>query len=127
MVFAVTFGKPVTGVDATDFAIAKTGTVATSSPVTVTPVSSTVFNVAVSGITGEGSLGLNVVNDATIRDGAANPLVASFTGKTYLIDDDFAAPVITLSGSSESETDDKSQIFKWSVGDVSGSPQRALP
>ncbi len=61
--FTVTFSEPVTGVDATDFQLAKTGTVATALT-QVTPVSSAVYTVTVSGVTGNGTLGLDVLNNS---------------------------------------------------------------
>jgi hypothetical protein len=83
--FTATFSEAVTGVDLADFTLAITGTtVATITQVTA--VSSSVYTVTVSGITGAGTLGLNLVDNGTIRDLAANPLVnpsaaASFTKK----------------------------------------------
>jgi FG-GAP-like repeat/FG-GAP repeat len=80
--FTVTFSKPVVGVDTTAFTLATTGTVA-SALLQVTPVSATVYTVTVSGITGSGTLGLNLVDNNTIHDLAGNPLaqgsgIASF-------------------------------------------------
>ena len=40
----------------------------------VTPVSGSVYTVTVSGITGNGTLGLNLVDNGSIRDLAGNPL-----------------------------------------------------
>jgi hypothetical protein len=83
--FTITFSKPVTGVDATDFQPVATGTVATALT-QVTPVSGSVYTVTVSGITGNGTLGLNVVNNSNIRDLAGNSFAqgnstpASFLG-----------------------------------------------
>ena len=83
--FTATFSEAVTGVDLADFILAITGT--TAATITqVTAVSSSVYTVTVSGITGAGTLGLNLVDNGTIRDLAANPLVnpsaaASFTKK----------------------------------------------
>src|SRR5579862_9434358 len=71
--FTVTFSEAVTGVDPTDFKLATTGTVG-SNLTQVTPVSSTVYTVTVSGITGNGTVGLNLVDDGSIRDAAGNPL-----------------------------------------------------
>ena len=71
--YAVTFSEPVTGVDPTDFQLADTGTVGTTLT-QVTPVSASVYTVTVSGITGNGTLGLNLVDNNSIRDLAGNPL-----------------------------------------------------
>jgi hypothetical protein len=69
--FTVTFSEPVTGVDSTDFQPTVTGTVA-EALTQVTPDSSSVFTVTVSGITGNGTLGLNIVNNSGIQDLAGN-------------------------------------------------------
>ncbi len=81
--FTATFSEPVTGVDPTDFALVKTGTVSASLS-QVTAVSPSVYTVTVSGITGDGALGLNLVDDGSIRDVAGNRLTgtASFAGQS---------------------------------------------
>ena len=71
--FTVTFSEPVTGVDPTDFQLADTGTVGTTLT-QVTPMSASVYTVTVSGITGNGTLGLNLVDDGSTKDLAGNPL-----------------------------------------------------
>ncbi|MEI8017239.1 MAG: FG-GAP-like repeat-containing protein, partial [Schlesneria sp.] len=83
--YTVTFSEAVTGVDAADFSLAPTGTVAATTPV-VTTVSPSVYTVAVGGITGIGSLGLNLVDNNSIHDVAGHPLTtpgaaASFAGQ----------------------------------------------
>jgi hypothetical protein len=70
--YTVTFSEPVTGVDAGDFALALKG-VAANAPI-VTPASSSVYTVTISGISGSGALGLNLVDNGSIRDAAGNPL-----------------------------------------------------
>src|SRR5208282_3893970 len=67
------FSEAVTGVDPTDFQLATTGTVGTTLT-QVTPVSASVYTVTVSGITGDGTLGLNLIDDDSIHDLAGNPL-----------------------------------------------------
>jgi hypothetical protein len=90
--YLVTFSESVTGVDATDFTLTLSGTVAGW---TVTGVigSGATRTVTVSGPAGVGTLRLNVVDDDTIVDGAANPLGGvgagngGFAGQVYdLID-----------------------------------------
>ena len=71
--YTVTFSEPVTGVDATDFQLAKSGTV-TAATTQVSPVSASVYTVTVSGIAGNGTLGLNLVDDGSIHDLAGNSL-----------------------------------------------------
>lgn len=79
VVFEVIFSKPVIGVDASDFRLVLSGVSATIG--SVTPVISglplgSVYRVAVNGITGSGTLGLNLVDNSSIYDFAANPLAA---------------------------------------------------
>ena len=77
--FTVTFSGPVTGVDATDFQVVTDPGVTASPTVFVAPVSAAVYNVGVFGISGTGTLGLNLVDDGSIRD-ASNQRLASATG-----------------------------------------------
>ena len=74
VVYTVTFSEPVTGVVPADFQLAMgpgvTGTVSQ-----VTPSSGAVYSVTVSGITGTGPLGLNLVDNGSIQDLAGNPLI----------------------------------------------------
>ena len=65
--YTVTFNESVTGVDPTDFALALTGTVTATTPVVVGG-SGAVYTVTVSGISGSGTLGLNLVDNGTIHD-----------------------------------------------------------
>ena len=77
--YTVTFSESVTGVDATDFAVATTGSVTGASVGTVTG-SGTTRTVTVSAGTGEGSVGLNLVDDDSIVDVAGNKLGGVGTG-----------------------------------------------
>jgi len=71
--YTVTFNESVFGVDAADFQLALSG-VAVANPLVVTAVSGTVYKVTVSGISGDGTLGLNLANNGTIVDTAGNHL-----------------------------------------------------
>ncbi len=83
--YTVTFNEAVTGVSPTDFQLALTGRVGTTLT-RVTPVSGAVYTVAISGITGNGALGLNLVNGSSIHDANNNQLSGTFTGQVYTID-----------------------------------------
>jgi hypothetical protein len=72
--YTVRFSEPVTGVDPTDFHVVTGGAVAWTG-VSVTPASSSVYNVSVNGLTGVGTVRLDLVDDGTIRDFDGNPLV----------------------------------------------------
>ncbi len=71
--FTVTFSEVVTGVAASDFQLALGGT-ATGTVSQVTPVNGSVYTVSVSGVSGNGTLGLNLVDNGSIHDAAGNPL-----------------------------------------------------
>jgi hypothetical protein len=88
--YIVTFNEPVTGVDEAnpshDFALVTTGSLAGASISSITG-SGAVYTVTVSGITGNGTLGLNLVDDGTIRDASGHRLFqpdgpASFASQT---------------------------------------------
>ena len=70
--WSVTFSEPVTGVDAGDFKLALSG-VSTTLPVVVTGSAAT-YTVTANQVSGNGTIGLNLVDDGTIRDKANNPL-----------------------------------------------------
>lgn len=72
--YTVTFSESVTGVDASDFQLALTGGVTATTPVVVAG-SGAVYTVTINGIAGSGTLGLNLVDDNSIRDLDGNPLV----------------------------------------------------
>jgi FG-GAP-like repeat len=88
--FTVTFSEAVTGVDSSDFQVATTGTVA-STLVQVVPVSASVYTVTVSGITGGGTLGLNLVDNGSIHDLAGNPLTQQYASAAFTVGKTFAA------------------------------------
>lgn len=73
MRWRVAFSEPVTGVDGGDFAPVLSGGT-TSGGLSVIGSGST-YTVTVSGVSGPGTIGLNLVDNGTIRDVAGNPLV----------------------------------------------------
>lgn len=78
--YTVTFSESVTGVNTTDFTVTTTGTISGASVTSVTPVSGTVYTVAVSTGTGSGTLRLDLADDDSIVDTASNPLGGTGTG-----------------------------------------------
>lgn len=88
-VFEVVFSEPVSGVDLADFALVLTGT-ATASLAQVTGTGS-VYQVTVNTPAGTGTVGLNLVDNDSVADAAANPLGGpgagngSFTGGTAAV------------------------------------------
>jgi subtilisin-like proprotein convertase family protein len=118
--WTVTFSESVTGVDTGDFALANTGL--TGPSITGVSGSGTTYTVTANTGTGSGMLGLNLVDNNSIIDGASNPLGpgdGSFTGQVYTIDKTgptTSAPDMTTgtdSGSSNSDniTNDNTPTF----------------
>jgi Mg-chelatase subunit ChlD len=97
--FRVNFGEAVQGVDTSDFALRKvSGTV--NGTISDVSGSGDLWTVTVSGITGEGELGLNLDDDDSItRYGNSSMLLGGSgeqdhtTGETYIIDK--TAPTVT--------------------------------
>ena len=71
--WTVTFSKNVSGVDATDFALVSGG-VGGAPAITSVSGSGATYNVAASAGTGNGTLGLNLVDNDSITDSAGNKL-----------------------------------------------------
>lgn len=90
--WTVTFSEPVTGVDATDFGLVKTGVSGGSSTVTVSGSGATYTASIASTGTGDGTIGLNVVDDDSIVDVVGNKLGGmgggngAFVGQAFAID-----------------------------------------
>jgi hypothetical protein len=85
VIYTVTFSEPVTGVDPTDFTVPLTG--AAGYALTQVSGSGSVYTLTISGITGNGTLGLNLVDNNSIHDLAGNPLrtgVAAFGAQSTL-------------------------------------------
>jgi beta-lactamase superfamily II metal-dependent hydrolase len=84
--FTVTFSSDVTGVDSTDFLV--TQTVTGAAVTAVTPVSASVYTVAVNTGTGDGTIRLDVQNNGTIMSPTNVPLTGGTftTGEVYTID-----------------------------------------
>ena len=96
--WTVLFSKSVTAVDAGDFTLVTTGTVAGAAITTVSG-SGNQYTVTANTGTGNGTLGLNLVDNDTILDTSANPLGGpgvngNFTGQSYTIDK--TQPTVTI-------------------------------
>lgn len=99
--WTVTFSAAVDGVDKTDFALVKTGgSDGTVSAVSPTSGLNTSYSVTVTGasVPSGASLGLNLVDNDSIKDAGGTPLVGasgndgSFTGQTYSAGSTVAVP-----------------------------------
>ena len=89
--WTVTFSESVTGVGSGDFALVRTGGLSGGS-ITGVSGSGTTYTVTSSTGSGDGTLGLNLVDDDSIVDVAANPLGGagagngSLTGQVFTVD-----------------------------------------
>ena len=97
--WTVVFSESVTGVDASDFALVTTGAV-TGATITTVSGSGSQYTVTANTGTGNGTLGLNLVDNDTILDTSANRLGGTgsgngnFTGQSYTIDK--TQPTVTI-------------------------------
>ncbi len=78
--FTVTFSEPVSGVSTDDFALGTTGTAAGT--ITSVSGSGSSYTIVVDGISGNGTLKVNLNGSTNIADGAGNGPPASFTAGT---------------------------------------------
>ncbi len=98
--YTVTFSKPVTGVDESDFTVSTSGTFGV---VTSISGSGNTYLVTVGSISGNGTLELNMTNSGDpIKDAAGNTLTTSPFGDTYTIDQ--TLPTATISAPSVTQT-----------------------
>jgi Bacterial Ig-like domain len=113
--WTVTFSESVNNVDETDFVLARAGV--TGGSITGVSGSGTTYTVSATTGTGDGTLGLNLVDDDTISDatnklggtGAGN---GNFTGQLYTIDK--TAPTVTSINRSASSPTNASSV-SWDV------------
>ncbi|MFZ6682229.1 DUF4214 domain-containing protein, partial [Undibacterium sp. Tian12W] len=84
--YKVSFSEAVTGVNVAAFILATTGS-ATGTISSVTQLDPSTYSVRITGLTGDGSLGLNLKTSGTgIIDTASLPLNGGFTGQLYQVD-----------------------------------------
>jgi len=93
--YVVTFSEPVVNVSANDFVLTTTGT-ASGNVSSVTAISGTIFNVLVNGISGTGTIRLDLKASTDIADASANtPPAAYVSGVLHSVDLD--GPTLTSS------------------------------
>jgi hypothetical protein len=71
-VYTIVFDQPVTGVDAADFTVTTTGPLTTGGK--QISGSGAVYTLTIDGVAGNGALGVNLVDDNSIRNSAGLPL-----------------------------------------------------
>lgn len=114
--WTVTFTEPVTGVDAGDFALARQ--FVAGGTVTGVTGSNTTWTVSADTGTGDGTLGLNLVDNDTIVDGVGNSLGGTgagngnFAGQLYSIDK--TAPTV-LSILRDNSNPTRAQTVSWTI------------
>ncbi len=81
----VTFSEAVTGVDLTDFALVNAGLTGAVALSAISGSGASYTVTAATGTGGTGTLGLNLVNNGTIKDAANQALTGSFTGQVYSV------------------------------------------
>ena len=103
----IVFAAPVNGLTASNFSLAATGTVNGATIGAPVPTSAeqapggyyTTWTVAVTNVAGDGSLGLNLANDAGLLNEITN---APFTGQVYTIDK--TPPTVALTSAATNPT-----------------------
>ncbi|HEY9643238.1 MAG TPA: bluetail domain-containing putative surface protein, partial [Coleofasciculaceae cyanobacterium] len=91
LTYTVLFSENVSGVDVKDFALVAPPTITGTSITSVTPLNGQAYDVVVNSGTGNGDLGLNLVDDDSIRNtlgvalGGTGTANGNFTGLTYTI------------------------------------------
>lgn len=85
LTFQVTFSEPVSGVDLNDFAVTLSGTTGALS--SITPVTTAIYDIQVTGVSGDGSVRLDLRSTGTgIVDLAGNTLSGGYTaGQSYTV------------------------------------------
>lgn len=85
LTYRVTFAEPVSGVDLADFALTFAG--ATGTLASITPVTTSVYDVQVAGVSGDGTVRLDLKSTGTgIVDLAGNAISGGYTaGQSYTI------------------------------------------
>jgi sugar lactone lactonase YvrE len=104
LTFRVTFSEPVMGVNAADFTLTTTaGTVSSNFP-SVSVISGSVYDVTVSGVSGNGTVRLDLNASGTgITDAVGNAIGGGYTsGELYIIDQ--TAPTAAISTTATSPT-----------------------
>ncbi len=89
VIYMVTFSQAVTGVNVGDFDVTLTGT-ATGALTNVTPLSGSVYAVTVSGLSGAGTLALDLVDNGSIFNLAGNPLTHQNAPAAFQVQQTFA-------------------------------------
>ena len=80
LVFRVTMNEPVINVDVADFSLTKTPASITGAISSVTQITPSVYDVTVTGVSGDGTIRLDRPASATITDLAGNTTNSSFSG-----------------------------------------------
>ena len=119
--YAVTFSESVTNVVAADFTLAANGVAGT---ITSVSGSGSTYTVTVNNVLGDGTLGLDLVDNDSITDASGNPLGGSgsgngnFTGELFTINT--LGPTISIGPPSPSITTSGPVTYTVIYADASG-------
>ena len=115
LTFRVTFSESVTGVNATDFTLTTTAGTVSSSGRTVAAVSGSVYDVTVSGVSGSGTVRLDLnASNTSIVDAVGNAISGGYTsGLTYTLDQ--TAPVAGISRQNPTATVTNATVVTFRV------------
>jgi hypothetical protein len=105
--FTVTFDHAISGVQASNFSLTSTGSV--TGTIASVSGSGTTWTVTVDGISGDGTMGLDMVNDALVLPGVGN--LPYTTGEAYTIDNTLPTVSITTAPSNPSGSTEASISF----------------
>jgi parallel beta-helix repeat protein len=118
--WTVTFSEDVSGVGVADFVTVEGGLVTGSSVTSVLPLTDSTYRVTASTGTGDGTLGLNLVDDDSITDDATNVLEdglgganGDFTGEVYDIDKTAPAAPALVAPADTAITTDNTPTLDW--------------
>jgi hypothetical protein len=103
--FLVTFTESVTGVDSGDFALATSSGISAAS-ITSVSGSGASYTVTVDTGSGDGTLGLNLLDNGTIVDDESTALADGVTGPAYTMDRAPTVAAITLADSTPTGNDE---------------------
>ena len=111
--YTVTFNESVSNVLAADFTLSTSGTTGTIASISGSGAS---YTVTVNNVSGNGTLGLNLVSNDSIVDGNGNPVTGNFTGQVYTIDT--TPPTVTIGTPSSSWTHGEPVSFTVTYADA---------
>ena len=116
--FSVTFSQSVSGVDASDFRAITAGG-SSAGAISVSQLNDQDYTVTINDVTGVGTLGLNLIDDGSIRDALGNPLAQSVVSQIFSAGHTVTVPVASsriVAG--DFNGDGKTDLFSRNITEV---------